>query len=74
MLKLELTAVGNSVGVILPEEALERLGVDKGDSLLLTEDEDGFRIARFDREHETAMRAARKVMKRRRLALRNLAK
>jgi putative addiction module antidote len=74
MLKLKLTRIGSSVGVILPKEALSRLKVEKGDSVFLTEDKDGFRITPFDPEFEKAMDSARKVMKRRRNALRELAK
>ena len=74
MLKLKLTTIGSSVGVILPKEALLRLKVEKGDSIFLTEEKDGFRVTPFDPEFETAMESARKVMKRRRNALRELAK
>lgn len=69
-----LTTIGSSVGVILPKEALSRLKVEKGDIVFLTEDKDGFRITPFDPEFEKAMESARKVMKRRRNALRELAK
>ena len=37
MIALKLTQVGNSVGVILPKEALVKLGVEKGDTVYLTE-------------------------------------
>ena len=74
MLKLKLTTIGSSVGLILPKEALSRLKVEKGDSVFLTEDKDGFRITPFDPEFEKAMESARKVMKRRRNALHELAK
>ncbi len=74
MLKLKLTKIGSSVGVILPKEALSRLKVDKGDSIFLSEEKDGFRVTPFDPEFERAMQSARKVMKRRRNALRELAK
>lgn len=40
-LKPELTAIDESVGMILPEEALERLGVDRGDTRLLVEEKGG---------------------------------
>ena len=33
MRTLELTQIGNSVGVILPREMLARLGVTKGDTI-----------------------------------------
>ena len=74
MLKLKLTTIGSSVGVILPKEALSRLKVEKGDSVFLTEDKDGFRITPFNPEFEKTMESARKVMKRRRNALHELAK
>jgi putative addiction module antidote len=37
MIALKLTQIGNSVGVVLPKEALVKLGVEKGDVLYLTE-------------------------------------
>jgi putative addiction module antidote len=74
VLKLKLTTIGSSVGVVLPKEALSRLKVGKGDSIFLTEDKDGFRVTPFNPEFEKTMESARKVMKRRRNALRELAK
>lgn len=41
MITLKLTQVGNSVGVLLPKEALAKLGVQKGDTLYLTDAPDG---------------------------------
>jgi putative addiction module antidote len=35
MITLKLTQVGNSVGLLLPKEALAKLGVQKGDTLYL---------------------------------------
>ncbi len=37
MITLKLTQIGNSVGVVLPKDALLKLGVEKGDTLYLTE-------------------------------------
>jgi putative addiction module antidote len=74
MSTLKITNIGNSAGVILPRDVLARLGVDKGDSLYLTETPDGFRITPYDPAFAVQMDAARKVMKRRRAALRELAK
>ncbi len=49
MIALKLTQVGNSVGVILPKEALAKLGVDKGDTLFLTEGPEGeMRLSSYD--------------------------
>ncbi len=74
MLKLKLTSIGSSTGLILPKEALARLKVEKGDSLFLTESPDGFRISPYDPEFELDMTLARKVMRKRRDLLRELAK
>jgi putative addiction module antidote len=74
MIELKLTAVGNSLGVVLPKEALGRLKVTKGDTLYITESPDGYRLTPFNPEFEQQMTAARKVMKARRAALRELAK
>ena len=43
-LELKLRKIGNSVGVVLPKEALARLNADEGDSLLLIETLDGIRV------------------------------
>ena len=74
MIKLKLTAVGNSAGVVFSKEVLARLKVDKGDTLFLTESPDGYRLTPCDPTFEPQMTAARKIMKKRRTALRELAK
>ena len=71
---LKLVKIGNSTGVVLPKEMLERMGVAQGDSLTLIPDGDGFILKQHDPEFEEQMAAARKVMDRRRKALRELAK
>ena len=74
MTKLKLTAIGNSVGVVLPKEVLARLKLDKGDTVYLTEAPDGYRLTPYNPEFEQQMDTARKIMKRRRAVLRELAK
>jgi putative addiction module antidote len=74
MIKLKLTAVGNSAGVVFSKEVLARLKLDKGDAVYLTESPDGYRLTPYNPEFESQMTAARKVMKKRRAALRELAK
>jgi putative addiction module antidote len=71
---LKLTSIGNSVGVVLPKELLARLKLGKGDTVYVTEAPDGYRITPYDPEFEQTMEVARKVMKDRRAALRELAK
>ncbi len=73
-MKLKITPIGNSFGVILPKEALAKLKVSGGDAVFITETADGFRITPYDPEFEAQMKAARQVMKKRRNVLRELAK
>jgi putative addiction module antidote len=73
MLTLKLTAIGNSVGVVLPKEALEKLHLGKGDQLYLTESPDGYRLTPYNPEFEKQMSVAREIMKEDRDILRKLA-
>ena len=56
--------------------ALRRLTlkVEKGDTVFLTETPDGYRLTPYDPTFEEQMGKAREIMKRRRNALRELAK
>ncbi|HEX3182652.1 MAG TPA: AbrB/MazE/SpoVT family DNA-binding domain-containing protein [Beijerinckiaceae bacterium] len=71
---LKLTAMGNSIGAVFSKEALARLKVGKGDTLFLTESPDGYRLTPYNPDFEAQMNAARAIMKKRRSALRELAK
>ena len=71
---LKVTQIGNSVGVILPKEALARLKIEKGDSLFVTDLPDGVALRPYDAEFAEAMEAAREIMKEYRDVLRELAK
>jgi putative addiction module antidote len=74
MLVLKVTKIGNSSGLVLPKEALAKLRVEQGDVVYLTETADGFRLTPYDPTFERQMTLARKVMKKHRNALRELAK
>jgi putative addiction module antidote len=75
MSALKLTQIGNSVGVILPKEVLANMNVGKGDTVYLTQAANGgITITPYDDEFERQMEAARRVMKKRRNVLRELAK
>ncbi|MEJ0046414.1 MAG: AbrB/MazE/SpoVT family DNA-binding domain-containing protein [Rhodospirillales bacterium] len=74
MVKLKVTTVGSSAGVVLPREVLARLKIEKGDTLFLTEAPDGYRITPFDPDFERQMQLARQVMRARRNVLKELAK
>lgn len=70
---LKLTTVGNSVGVILPKDILERLRVQKGDSLYVVETRQGIELTPYNPEFAAQMEAAERVMREDRDALRRLA-
>ena len=74
MTALKLIAIGNSTGVILPKEMLAKLDLEKGDSLFLAEEPSGYSIRAYDAEFDRQMTVARKIMKKRRAVLRELAK
>ena len=74
VIALKITKVGNSAGLLLPKEALSKLRVEQGDTVFLTETPDGFRITPYDPEFERQMVSARKLMKKYRRALRELAR
>ena len=71
---LKVTRIGNSLGVILPKDALAQLNVEAGDQLFLTPSPDGYRITPYDPEFEEQMSVANAVMKADRDILRELAK
>jgi putative addiction module antidote len=71
--KLKLTAIGNSTGVILPRELLEKLRVERGDELMVLETPDGIKLTTYDPEFAEQMDVAEKLMKERRDLLRKLA-
>ena len=74
MTTLKLVQIGNSLGFILPKDAAARLNVEKGDVVFLTESPDGYRISPYDPAFEKQMKAADRIMKKRRNVLRALAK
>jgi putative addiction module antidote len=74
MVTLKVNRNGNSLALTLTKEALAMLHVTAGDTVFLTAAPDGVRITPYDPKFEQAMTIARAVMKKRRNALRELAK
>ncbi|WP_411834445.1 AbrB/MazE/SpoVT family DNA-binding domain-containing protein [Pseudoxanthomonas mexicana] len=72
-MKLKITTIGNSAGVILPKELLARLRVEKGDELHALETPDGIRLTVYDPELAGQMEVAEHVMRKRRTLLNKLA-
>lgn len=72
---LKLIPIGNSTGAVFPKDLLQRLKVNRGDQLYLTEAPDGsFRITPYDPEFAEEMELAREIMRKDREILRELAK
>jgi len=74
MSTLKLIKIGNSVGAIFSKELLTRLGANEGDSVHVTDAPDGLRLTPYDPEFAEQMELVGQIMKRRRNALRELAK
>ncbi len=73
--EIKLRKIGNSVGVVLPKEALAHLNVGEGDKVCVTESADGsLRLAAANAEFSRQMEIAKDVMDRYRNTLRELAK
>ncbi len=73
MTTLKVTTVGNSAGIVLPKEILQRLRVDKGDVLYVVETPDGIELTPYDPEFASQMGVAEQVMRKRRNLLKKLA-
>ena len=72
-MKLKITAIGNSAGVILPKELLARLRVEKGDEVYALETPDGIRLSTYDPVFAAQMDVAEKIMREHRDLLHKLA-
>jgi putative addiction module antidote len=71
---LKLTQIGNSVGVILPKEALGRLRLEKGQSVFLTETPQGYALTPYDPTLEEQIQLGREFMREFRDTFHQLAK
>jgi putative addiction module antidote len=74
MRHLTVTQVGNSLGLVLPKELVEKLGITKGQKLSVSETTGGITLSLHDPEFEEQMRIAEDIMDRYRDTLRELAK
>jgi putative addiction module antidote len=75
MVELKVRKIGNSLGVVLPKEAVSRLGADEGDRLFLVEGPDGtYQLTPYDPAFEKKMKKAGNIISRYRNTLHTLAK
>ena len=63
MTALKLTQIGDSVGVILPEEILARLKLEKGDTVFATEAANGVLLTPHDPALEEQLQLGREFMR-----------
>ncbi len=74
-IELKVRKVGNSLGVVLPKEAVTLLNVNEGGTLLLTDAPGGgMRLSRADAEFTKTMAVFESLSERYRNTLRELAK
>ena len=73
MQSLKITTVGNSAGVVLPREILDRLHVEKGDMLYVLETPNGIELTPYNPAFGKQMDVAERVMREDRDVLRKLA-
>jgi putative addiction module antidote len=74
IIKVKVIQVGNSLGITLPREMLDRMHAEKGDTLMVVEAEGGYVISAYDPEISEELALAREVAKQYRHTLRELAK
>ncbi len=75
MLALKVRKIGNSLGFVMPREALSRLKVSEGDAVYMTDTVDGgFRLTALNDKFPEQMEEAERIMREDRDILRQLAK
>lgn len=75
MVPLKIRKFGNSLGVVLPKEVIQRLRTRDGERVFLVESGDGdYRLTAYDPTFEKKMEKAEEIMGRYRNTLRALAK
>lgn len=74
-IETKVRRIGNSYGIVLPKEALQKLRVEEGSTLYLTEAPDeSLRVTAGNPEFREKMEIAESLMNRYRNAFRELAK
>jgi putative addiction module antidote len=75
MIELKVRKIGNSLGVVLPKEAVNRLHADEGDRLFLIEGPNGgYQLTPYDPAFEKKMKKAGDIIGRYRNTLHALSK
>ncbi|WP_337181652.1 AbrB/MazE/SpoVT family DNA-binding domain-containing protein [Shinella sp.] len=73
-MNITIRKIGNSEGIIIPKDVLDRLGVKAGDEVSLKEENGAIKLVPQDADLAEQLKAARLGMEKYRIALRELAK
>ena len=73
-MNITIRKIGNSEGIIIPKDILDRMGVKAGDELTLKEENGEIKLVPQDIDLAEQLKAARLGMEKYRVALRELAK
>ena len=75
MFALKIRKIGNSLGIVLPKEALSRLKVAEGGTVYMTDSKDGaFRLTALNKKFPDQMKEVERIMRVDRDILHELAK
>ena len=74
MKKVRLRKVGNSYGLTLPKELLEKYKIKEGEELYIIEKSDGFKLSPYDPDFEQWASSLDRTNKKFKNALKELAK
>ena len=75
MFALKVRKIGNSLGIVLPKEALSRLKVTEGGTVYMTDSKNGaFRLTALNEKFPDQMKEAERIMREDRDVLHELAK
>jgi putative addiction module antidote len=70
---VKVTTIGNSVGIVLPKEVLNRLHVEKGDMVYITDSPEGVHLSPYNAGLAQKLDALEQVMRENRDVLKKLA-
>jgi putative addiction module antidote len=70
---VKITTIGNSVGIVLPKEVLNRLHVEKGDMLYVTDSPGGVQLTPYSATLAQKLEVFEQVMRENRDVLKKLA-
>ncbi|KNY18184.1 AbrB family transcriptional regulator [Shinella sp. SUS2] len=73
-MNITIRKIGNSEGIIIPKDVLDRMGVKAGDELILSEEDGKIKLVPQNTDLAEQLKAARRGMEKYRVALRELAK